>query len=218
MISIETLNKFELIALCKEIRKNSNVGILLNENFEIVKRCYELYYSDFLKKNLNNAIVIEISLDFYKNKCYKFVFADGSYEIPSLNACISANRMFVKNIMVCFREAISYQMRSYKSKYFKETGVNNKVKCMLSGLECRWNECDVDHVAPNTFVNLLNKFLQEKNLKLKQIQTIDFIDGGSALADKNLSIEWQKYHYDNAVLRVLKTEVHVKLNKAGGEI
>ena len=71
----------------------------------------------------------------------------------------------------------------------------------------------VDHLAPNTFDQLLFSFCQAN-----QINPLGVVVGSrdgvvACLEDANLRISWENYHLKHAQLRILSKTGNLKLSK-----
>ena len=59
-----------------------------------------------------------------------------------------------------------------------------------------------------SFKDLLNNFLKQEKLKMKDIEMY-----GDILKDENLANKWREYHKENAILKVVDKEIHKLIHR-----
>lgn len=103
-----------------------------------------------------------------------------------------------------WRQKIWYQCKNFKVVFFNRYAVNEEKSVIYSNVEGKlvhWSKATVDHVIP--LCQLVDNFLRLKGLDR------------TAKPGSTLSKEWQRFHKQNAKLRIVSAEYN---HKTGVEI
>lgn len=116
-------------------------------------------------------------------------------------------------VLSAFRREIDDQRIAAKSAAF---AASDPHRCPLLGIYVRWDEADVDHEAPDTFLALARRFCDAEGIALASIETDGWKDGEQKklLRDRALAARWQEFHRTHARLRVLSSKAHRSLKRA----
>jgi hypothetical protein len=115
--------------------------------------------------------------------------------------------------MAAFRDAVSADVAQFKREFF----ARDDHRCTLTGKSLTWDEAHVDHVFPETFSALVERFASCIDLDLDDVETVS-VDGqaGRKIAQDWLADGFVSFHRVNAVLRVISAEANMKLSNKGG--
>ena len=83
------------------------------------------------------------------------------------------------------------------------------MKCQESGEYLAYEELNVDHRQPNTFSVIVDRFIEIKNLNIKEIELLQIEGGPNEIADEKLKAEFREYHKEKANLRLVKRELNL---------
>lgn len=101
-----------------------------------------------------------------------------------------------------FREAIAVQVENCRNTFF---GKRQERRCPITGKDFHKSQSHVDHVAPNTFSNLLKTFLESEG-GYKFVRGV--FDNNTRGQMAGILHRWRIFHGQNATLRVLSVEGH----------
>lgn len=156
----------------------------------------------------DELIVDDIIVDYHptyrSTKCFYFVI-DQHYELFSYRLSINGGLSDLKLFSVACRNAVKERLRSFKKNQFKF----RPVRCAVSNEIVEWEKCQIDHKAPLTFSVIVKSFIVSKKISLSDIEyscddsIIEFID-------RKLALEFDEFHKEMAVLRLLSTKENTK--------
>lgn len=177
------------IGVCKSIKNT----LYYDEIYELVKRhpnfeskCKDIKDFEVIRNNLNKK---GLAINIIKN--------DGSKEDISWTTCVTGKPKTDKSeLLSAFRYSIDYQIQNYRNNIEID-------KCMICDNNCKKIENHVDHIIP--FNELVKDF--QKNINKKNPTEFDNSDDNTnrrkfKLEDNEYELEWQKYHSQNAKLRI----------------
>ncbi len=148
---------------------------------------------------------IEIGYTFGNNH-FNIRYQDGSTDDISYLKCLNGESNY-QNVIKAFRDSIAYQIISYRNNIFR----NGPIKCIVSGINL-YNDKNthIDHnFDSRPFISIVNSFLKEKQLKHEDIKTIS-IGINRDFEDKQLKLQWQTYHEQQAILRAISKDCNLK--------
>ncbi len=175
--------------------------------------------ADYDEKRLGAGLKALKVIYMMGGRCFQMHLLDGRVEEPSLRVCFANSLATPAATAYNALRAESFEdcCRPYRDAYFRrhanEWGL---VPCELTGklVASTGEECEVDHVAPDTFKAILDDFLRTRGLTLATLATREAPDGrGARIADPALSADWLAYHRGRAKLRVLARSAHVDLTR-----
>lgn len=113
----------------------------------------------------------------------------------SWRACLYRENTFTRLSGVC-RKMVRDQITEFRAQHF--TGI-----CEFHGDKLRLQDCNVDHIPPATFENLLERWLESVHLHADDIELISSKEyrTPARFADPFLAEQWIEYHEINARLR-----------------
>ena len=134
-----------------------------------------------------------------QNRHFNIRRIDGTTTDFSWKKCLEANNPS-KDIYNALRQAIKDQIIK-----FKELSSYIGTQCPLSGEILTTSNCHVDHIKPDSFLNLVNEFLAHKKININYIKISDPSDNQlvAELVDEQFKIEWQNFHRSKCKLRVI---------------
>ena len=91
----------------------------------------------------------------------------------------------------------------------KKFSNKGQVKCQETKELTKYEELNVDHRQPNTFSVIVDRFIEIKNIDLKEVEYLQIDGGPNELADKNLEEEFKNYHREKANLRIVKKNLNL---------
>lgn len=135
----------------------------------------------------------------YGNKALCVVRRDGTAVEFSWTKCIDGqtHQAVVKE---AFRNEVFDQIHD-----FKFDALQANAHCAISGWPVNAGNCEVDHIAPDTFINLLKRFLGETIIDEIQVKH-------KKLLDRDMARRWWRFHKDNAKLQLLSRGVHREMS------
>lgn len=110
------------------------------------------------------------------------------------------------------RHAVEPDIISFRESAF---GLNGRLTCPVSGKDVTRDEVEVDHESPWLFETLVQKFVVDEKIDLKNPPVAPSEDGelGRKLSDPALERRWVEFHRAHAKLRVISAEAHRSLNR-----
>lgn len=110
------------------------------------------------------------------------------------------------------REAIMLQVIDFRTKHLSEDSV-----CPITGKRLTLQNVHVDHQYPKTFEFLVARWMELSNLSFADITVSDNSDICTFDVMKGVKQKesWQRFHADNAVLRLLSREANLGPAKRG---
>jgi len=143
------------------------------------------------------------------NRCFHVVRTDGTVDNFSISKCIDGEHSEFHKFCIACRRAVEADVRSYKRKYFeKNSDENGMVKCQSTCQLISFDEAHVDHREPFTFSALAYFFHKSLGMDLCSVQYATKGKYGNEFSDVTLIELFQKWHEENAKLRI----VHGKEN------
>ena len=145
----------------------------------------------------------------YDTKSFELVRIDGSTEYFSYTKRINSPKTDFSRFREACRQAIQEDLRNVKLSYFDKYSKKGKVKCQETGELLKYEELNVDHRQPNTFSVIVDRFVELKNIDLKDIEYLTIDGGPNELVDKKLKEDFIQYHKDKANLRIVKKTLNL---------
>lgn len=124
----------------------------------------EVTDSDRVEEDLE-IIDIKIGKVQFNTKCFEVVYSDSSSSYISYIQSINRTKYDPDNLFnIACRNAIHYDIRALKQKYFDINSNKGQVKCQETGQLCKWEDLVVDHRQPNTFSIIVDRFKEVKQI------------------------------------------------------
>jgi hypothetical protein len=100
---------------------------------------------------------------------------------------------------------------------FRDVEIGRTQACAITGDPITAATCHVDHIPPNTFIFLIDLFLQSEKLGYDGILIKPTVDGSTfaELENQELAARWQLFHRENAKLRL--TTSHANMSQGSGK-
>lgn len=133
---------------------------------------------------------------------------DGTEEDFSYKQCL---RPFThaSKCKFAFRRAIDDQVIAMKSHAFYIDGMT--LPCPITGQPMTWETAHVDHMPPNTFAALLERYLTAFNIEYDDIELLEAPGGIGKALPAGLAAHWSSWHAEEANLRVISAEANLRL-------
>ena len=194
--------KKELTAYCREVLGHFAPGERIDdENAEFLHCLLQRHrsYPEKIGGGIAHFTVEENPQ--WGGKCFWLWRLNGTNSDFSFHECVTQSGPW-QEVMSALRRQIVCQVLDFKTAWFS---TNPEGVCPLTGEFMTRGSCHVDHVAPLTFLNLAIGFMASKKLTAEQIPISGKGDGQSRLfiSDSILANEWEQYHKQNAILRIL---------------
>jgi len=141
-----------------------------------------------------------------KNRCFYLFRTDGTHTDFSYQKCVATPSPW-QMYMDALRTAVIEQIIAAREAAF---GRSEEILCPIKNVMITRSACHVDHVAPNTFAALVDRFNDEEWIHEEIPPSTGGGDNacGRRLTDKGLEERWRYFHRANARLRVISKEAH----------
>lgn len=156
-----------------------------------------------------------IKLDEYgTGRTFTIHWIDGEWTLISYRKCISGQTPHRTQVRNAFRPVIARDIEEWRRAYFRlledETG---RVPCAISGVLLRPGEGQVDHIHPDTFSSLVDRFLERLGLDYDDVRLRENWDGHihRPLEDETLGEAFRIWHGEVARLRFIRTDLNRSL-------
>lgn len=151
------------------------------------------------------AGVAEVRVRFnpkFKTRSFWVVRTDGTETDFSYLKAIRQPSSRTKFSNAC-RGLVSEDILSFKKRYFADHGdENGLIQCPVSLAYSDFSMSQVDHIPPDTFASILNRFIHEFRIDVEKVELVeDRI--GCKFADERLANQWVAFHNEHAKLRVI---------------
>lgn len=115
-------------------------------------------------------------------------------------------------VMRVCRSTVRQQIEAFKHRFFNST---RSPCCSLSGKPLTFDNSDVDHIEPNTFEYLVDRWCQTVNLTWADIAIVPspHYQTPDRFEDIYLAQSWAEFHDRHANMRVIHREAHQGLPK-----
>jgi hypothetical protein len=136
----------------------------------------------------------------HRTRCFWIDRTDGTRTDFSWHACLTPPSP-AQDARRAFRDALGPQLADFKARRLAA----GPVTCPHTGAALTLSNAHADHVAPNTFKALLDRFLDIEGLSDHEVAVEPTTDGTvtNRLQDKDLESRWLTYHYKYAKLELL---------------
>jgi hypothetical protein len=133
---------------------------------------------------------------------------DGSMTDISWTHCINTPSHRTR-VLKALRFAVASQVIAYMQEWLPKTPV-----CPLLGIALNPGNYAVDHIPPETFESLVDRFLAFKSLSVSQIElTTGDNQIGRELADQQLAQDFAQFHREHARLRIISEQANLTVVK-----
>lgn len=146
-----------------------------------------------------------------RNRGFYLVRTDGTHTDFSYRECLKPTP-HKKKVFNAMRAAIESDTLAFKNAAFSKSSV---LTCPDTGKPITFAGSHVDHVAPLTFVFLVDNFMSLVGLSFDDIALTPSGDNQfqDKFADKQIEKAWQKYHAENAKLEVVSQWANLSIRK-----
>ena len=213
------MNKTKEREKCKEILYKYKNGQFVNsEDFDYLMSIFQLHQEWDKKKGVGvENITTETTT--YGNKCFLLIRPDGSTTDISFYKIIEnykedksnviTKKYMIKEIYKACREAISFEIKRFKSKV--NYGVD---KCPISNITLNRFNTHIDHYNL-TFNDLLKKWLIGKDVEylFSTLNESEDNETSTYFTDDDIIIDFITFHNNNTHLRAINDKVNLKLPK-----
>ncbi len=171
------------------------------------------YYEKKRKVGIKNLF---IKKTIFNNNGFFIERIDGTTTDFSFHQCLNKENR-IQKVRSMFRTAIKEQIWNFRDKEFSNSST---IICPILSIPVAKSNCHVDHFNP-MFYELLNGFIKQNSLNLNDIK----IGGENQdnimqyyFLDKNLEANWQKFHLENAKLRVTSIRGNLTRKKTNNKV
>lgn len=142
----------------------------------------------------------------HRTPCFCLVRTDGTFTDFSYMKCITPPTPW-REYVDALRCAVADQIIEAREEAF---GFEEEIRCPLQGILMTRNMTHVDHVPPDTFSVLVERFNDEEWIHEADPPgtTEGDNESGRQLVDKGLEERWRYFHKVHAKLRVISREAH----------
>ncbi|GGX54498.1 DCL family protein [Saccharospirillum salsuginis] len=164
-------------------------------------------HSEFSKKKGIGIEYITVERDFHNNLCLYIHRLDGTHTDCSWVHCIQpASQKTI--VSMAFRRAVKDIIIEFKS-----IALNKVIVCPILGVKLTYDNSHVSY-APPSFDNLLNNFLQERQIDFESVALTNpkpnDTDQRGLIKDQELLKDWRSHHQSNANLQLLSAEANLR--------
>lgn len=143
----------------------------------------------------------------YGTRCFEVRRTDGSTTDFSIKPCLDGKPPSVFSEMSrALRSEAAEDTKQMKWHYFRESvHPEKKVPCALTGRLVSLDEAEIDHVPPNTFKALVERFLNENGIIPENALLTPSRDNQYApqLVDRALVERWRLFYRAHAAVRIV---------------
>jgi len=210
--------KTALTNYTKYILNKNDLGTLKNlQEIKFLKELVKNHYnSDFLiGTGIDEFFITKCEIN-ANNKKFNILRVDKSVVDFSYKKAISGKEpKHISYVKRAFRLIVRPQTNQFKQDYFyKNKDSNGHIKCEISGLKFKINECHIDHKPPLTFDFIFNSFLKFYKINPNEIPFEKTgLDNRPIILDSNIIKTFFDYHYKNCDLRPLYWRANLQLPK-----
>ena len=118
----------------------------------------------------------------------------------SFHACIDG-RNIRRDILEALRRAVEDQIIAFRTRTFSK----GSVRCPFLNEDLSSSDCHVDHIAPGTFIKLVEGWMLDTGFTFDSISITSPGDNQivTRMTDTDQMHSWQEYHLQNAQLRIV---------------
>jgi hypothetical protein len=120
-----------------------------------------------------------------------------------------------KRFMNACRVSVEPYTIDFKNKFFSQ--LQSKIgRCPITGKTLTFTSSHVDHIAPNTFQNIVSRFIAELKINVSQVKINGKGEDGifqDTFDDKELEKTWVEYHNAHAKLQIVSPGANLSILK-----
>lgn len=141
-----------------------------------------------------------------RNQCFYLFRVDGTFTDFSYQKCVRPPTPW-QEYYDALHSTIMDRIMEVREEAF---GSNEEILCPIRKTSMTRSVCHVDHVHPDTFVALVERFNDEEWIHEETAPATEGSDlkCGRKLVDKGLEERWRFFHRTHAKLRVISKEAH----------
>jgi len=190
----------------KEILNTGEIGRILNEE-ETNHLTSLLNLRPRRSEKIGAGIEsIEISLSHFNNRCFVINQVDGTQSDFSYYKCIDGDHKPFTIFSNACRQAVRLRRYEWKVSQFHST----YAKCEISNMDIIWKKSRVKHDPSTPFAAIVQDFLNLNNIDLSTIEYDRESAQGVRFEDQQLAIDFDQYHEEHAVLRLVHHKQSLK--------
>jgi hypothetical protein len=148
----------------------------------------------------------------YQTRAFEIVRVDGSRTPFSFEVCLRPPSP-ASRLRSALRAAVREDLFEFRVREFERyADIDGRLGFPVSGAWILPSEAHVDHVAPTTFEQLVQRFLREHVIDPNAVAFAPRGDGDALvrLADADLERAWRAFHREHARLRLIRREENLK--------
>jgi hypothetical protein len=158
----------------------------------------------------NGVRAFTIELNEYKKRAFFLHRVDGSKEDFSYLKCISGDHNPFTEFSKACRRSLENRLRAWKVSQMD----GNVTKCAITGKTIAIDQAHIDHKPPLTFSVIVKSFVVARNIDLSTVKYVRKNINGVELEDVNLASDFDKFHSQMAVLRIVYAVENLKGSSA----
>jgi len=209
--------KGELTARCREILSSTPDGQLVpHESLPLLMEIFQ-HHDEWVQKIENGIRGISTQTTIHGTRCFVLVRNNETridISFPHAIRLIPSNRQTdlvpqaLRNFRSAARTAIDAQIKAFRNEKLALAAI-----CPITNEALHRGNCAVDHVPPNTFDVILFEFCQAQ--EIDPLNVVVGSHGGTVAVfkDESLLANWQSYHQDHSVLRLVSKIGNLQLPK-----
>lgn len=146
---------------------------------------------------------------------FAIIRTDGSITDFSFHTCLDGNN-HRKDVLQALRHAVADQVLTFLNREFE---TQDKIFCPFTGIQLVPFECHVDHIPPDTFLNLVSRWMTENSIDYSEIKLVENADNQwvRELLNQEQIASWQRFHILNCHLRLVSKIANLSHVKRGME-
>lgn len=214
---IEFSKKSEITEKCSGILNTTADGMsVFADNLEFLFALFE-FHDEWGQKSDGGVVDISSQTTDHGTRCFTLLNSSGeSIDISFHHAIklIPTNRTksLIPQKLIDFKNAARSAIKDQITA-FRETNLANTTNCSVTGVEINRVNCQVDHIPPTTFDQLLLDFILSKDINPLTVNVVSTNGVVAEFDDEELKSIWQEYHLQNANLRILSRTGNLQLPK-----
>lgn len=162
-------------------------------------------HSEYQEKIGTGIEYITVQKDFHHNRCLYIHRTDGSKVDCSWVHCLQPASL-KQIVSVAFRRAVKERVMEFKNDQLSKVKI-----CPILGIQLTYNNSHACY-SEKSFDKMLSDFLSENGLTIESIKltnpSSEDIDQRGILTDSSLVILWNKFHADNARLKLISKKAN----------
>lgn len=203
---------------CRQILKRTPDGCSIGGVNAEFLFCLFLHHDEWAEKSSGGVSELSAQTTIHGTRCFVVRSQSGAEIDISFSHAVrlmpnSRSASLVPQKLRDFRNgartAVQDQIRDFRDKALVTTS-----SCSITGENLSRSNSAVDHVAPDTFDQLLFKFCHQYLINPLNVRVGSLNGVVAVIEDERLSFQWQEFHRQHARLRIVSRMGNLQLSKA----